>query len=139
MAKDNTTQPAAEEKSKPILQFSVLCDGVAKGQGGKPVFIGIFDNFVRTGVIPQFFIANRWIYGKGKFNQKIEIKNPELNKNIAEVANQEFILQSETSPANIISGLVNVNFEKAGVYWVQISLDDELVMSYPLPVYEQQK
>ncbi|MBI5412828.1 hypothetical protein HZA42_00590 [Candidatus Peregrinibacteria bacterium] len=139
MAKDNTIQTAAEEKSKPILQFSVLCDGVAKGQGGKPVFIGIFDNFVRTGVIPQFFIANRWTYGKGKFNQKIEIKNPELDKSIAEVANQEFILQNETSPANIISGFVNVNFEKAGVHWVQIFLDDELVMSYPLPVYEQQK
>ena len=139
MEKNNTPQPAAEEKNKPILQFSVLCDGVAKGQGGKPVFIGIFDNFVRIGVIPQFFIANRWIYGKGKFKQKIAIKDPELIKSIAEVADQEFVLQNETSPANIISGLVNVNFEKAGAYWVEIYLDAELVMSYPLPVYEQQK
>ena len=139
MEKNNTKQPAAEEKSKPILQFSVLCDGVAKGQGGKPVFIGIFDNFVRTGVIPQFFVANRWIYGKGKFKQKIAIKDPELKSSIAEVADQEFVLQNETGPANIISGFVNVNFEKAGVYWVEITLDDELVMSYPLPVYEQQK
>lgn len=139
MARNNTSQPAAKEKSKPVLQFSVLCDGVANGQGGKPVFIGIFDNFVRTGIIPQFFIVNRWIYGMGKFKQKIAIKNPDLNSNVVEVADQEFVLQNETSPANIVSGLVNVNFEKVGVYWVEISLDDELVMSYPLPVYDQQK
>lgn len=136
MTENINTQTATEEMSKPVLQFSVLCDGVTKGQSSKPVFIGIFDNFAHAGVIPQFFIANRWIYGKGKFKQKITIKSPELNSNIIEVANQEFILQNETSPANIFSGFVNVNFEKAGVYWVEIFLDDKLVMSYPLPVYE---
>ena len=138
MAKDNTTQPAVEEKSKPILQFSVLCDGVAK-QGNKPVFIGVFSNFVRTGVIAQFFIANRWIYGKGTFKQKIAIKDPDLNKTIAEIPDQEFVLKEEINSADIVNGFVNINFEKPGVYWVEISLDNELLMSYPLPVYEQQK
>jgi hypothetical protein len=138
MAKDNTTQPAAEEKSKPILQFSVLCDGVAK-QGNKPVFIGVFSNFVRTGVIAQFFIANRWIYGKGTFKQKIAIKDPDLSKTVAEIPDQEFVLKEEINGVDIVNGFVNVNFEKAGVYWVEISIDDELVMSYPLLVYEQQK
>jgi len=138
MAKDNTTQPAVEEKSKPILQFSVLCDGVAK-QGNKPVFIGVFSNFVRTGVIAQFFIANRWIYGKGTFKQKIAIKDPNLQKTIAEIPDQEFVLKEEINGADIVNGFVNVNFGKPGVYWVEISLDNELLMSYPLPVYEQQK
>ena len=138
MANDNTTQPAAEEKSKPILQFSVLCDGVAK-QGNKPVFIGVFSNFVRTGVIAQFFIANRWIYGKGTFKQKTVIKNPDLKKTIAEIPDQEFILKEEINGADIVNGFVNTNFEKPGVYWVEIYLDDKLAMSYLLPVYEQQK
>ncbi len=138
MEKNNTPQPAAEEKSKPILQFSVLCDGVAK-QGNKPVFIGVFSNFVRTGVIPQFFIVNRWVYGKGTFKQKVVIKDPDLTKTVAEIPEQEFALQNETTGADLVLGFVNVNFEKGGVYWVQITLDGELVMSYPLPVYEQQK
>ena len=138
MVKGNITPPVAEEKSKPILQFSVLCDGVAK-QGNKPVFIGVFSNFVRTGVIAQFFIANRWIYGKGTFKQKTVIKNPDLKKTIAEIPDQEFILKEEINGADIVNGFVNTNFEKPGVYWVEIYLDDKLVMSYPLPVYEQQK
>ena len=138
MAKDNTSQPEATEKSKPILQFSVLCDGVAK-QGNKPVFIGVFSNFVRTGVIAQFFIANRWVYGKGTFKQTIAIKDPDLQKTIAEIPDQEFSLKEEINGADIVNGFVNVNFEKPGVYWVEVSLDNELVMSYPLPVYEQQK
>ena len=139
MVKSSATQSLMEEKSKPILQFSVLCDGVAQGQGSKPVFIGVFNNFLVTGIIPQFFIVNRWIYGKGRFKQKIIIKNPELDKTIVEITDQEFVLQNETSPHDIVSGLVNANFEKAGVYWVEIYLDDKLVISYPLPVYAQQK
>lgn len=137
MAKNNDTQQTTPEKSKPILQFSVLCDGVARGQGNKPVFIGVFSNFVRTGLIPQFFIVNRWVYGKGTFKQKVVIKDPDLMKAIAEIPEQEFILQNETNRADLVLGFVNVNFEKGGVYWVEITLDGELVMSYPLPVYEQ--
>lgn len=136
MANNNTSKTKTNEKSKPILQFSVLCDGVAK-QGSKPVFIGVFSNFVRVGIIAQFFIANRWIYGKGTFKQKIAIKDPDLQKIIAEIPDQEFILKEEISSADIVNGFVNVNFEKPGVYWVEISIDNNLVMSYPVPVYGQ--
>lgn len=138
MTKSKENKIAKTETSKPILQFSVLCDGVAN-QGNKPVFIGVFSNFVRTGVIAQFFIANRWIYGKGTFKQKTTIKDPDLKKVVAEIPDQEFILKEEINGADIVNGFVNVNFEKPGVYWVEISLDGELVMSYPIPVFEQLK
>ncbi|PIR43341.1 hypothetical protein COV24_03175 [candidate division WWE3 bacterium CG10_big_fil_rev_8_21_14_0_10_32_10] len=138
MAKNKENKHVQTEISKPILQFSVLCDGVAN-QGNKPVFIGVFSNFVRTGIIAQFFIANRWTYGKGTFKQKTAIKDPDLKKIVAEIPEQEFVLKEETNGADIINGFVNVNFKKPGVYWVEIFLDGELVMSYPLPVYQQQK
>jgi hypothetical protein len=137
MTKKSKTRSISKVENKPILQFSVLCDGVAKGQAGKPVFVGVFDNFVRTGVIAQFFIVNRWIYGKGKFKQKIDIKDPDLKKNVVEIPDQEFYLLNETSPANVITALVNAKFEKPGVYWVEVYLNNELMMSYPLPVHEQ--
>lgn len=139
MAKSKNTEAKIEETNKPVLQFSVLCDGVAKGPGNKPVLIGVFNNFVRIGIIPQFFIVNRWIYGKGTFKQKIAIKDPDLTKSVTEVINQEFTLPDETTPVDLLSGFVNVNFEKGGVYWVEISVDDEVVLSYPLPVYEEKK
>lgn len=139
MAKNKNTGPKLEITNKPVLQFSVLCDGVAKGPGNKPVLIGVFNNLVRTGVIPQFFIVNRWIYGTGTFKQKIAIKDPDLTKSVAEVANQEFVLRDETTPVDLLSGFVNVNFEKSGVYWVEVSIDNEVVLSYPLPVFEEKK
>ena len=124
------------EKNKPILQFSVLCDGVAE-QANKGVLIGVFSRFIRTGVMSPFFIVNRWVYGKGTFKQKIAIKSPELENTITDIPEQEFSLKEEFNGRDIINGFVNVNFEKPGVYWVEVSLDDEVVMSYPLPVYEQ--
>lgn len=139
MAKNKKDEVKTEETNKPVLQFSVLCDGVAKGPGNKPVLIGVFNNFVRTGVIPQFFIVNRWIYGKGTFKQKIAIKDPDLAKSVAEVADQEFTLPDETTPVDLLSGFVNVNFEKSGVHWVEVSIDGEVVLSYPLPVFEEKK
>jgi len=137
MAKTNSKKTANIEANKPTLQFSVLCDGVAKAQNNKPVFIGVFSNLIRTGVIPQFCIVNRWVYGTGTFKQKVVIKEPNLKNTVAEVAEQEFTLETEVSSADLISGFINVNFDKKGVYWIEVYLDNELIMSYPLPVYEQ--
>lgn len=134
--KKNKPSLVKKESSKPILQFSVLCDGIAQ-QANKPVFIGVFSSIMRVGVIPQFFIVNRWVYGVGTFKQKIAIKDPDLKKTISEVPEQEFSLEKEINGADIVNGFVNINFEKSGVYWVEIMLDKELIMSYPLPVYEQ--
>ena len=139
MARSKNTEVKTEETNKPVLQFSVLCDGVAKGPGNKPVLIGVFNNLVRTGVIPQFFIVNRWIYGKGTFKQGVRIKDPDLTKTVTEIVNQEFTLSDETTPVDLLEGFVNVNFEKSGVYWIEVSIDDKVVLSYPLPVYKESK
>ena len=138
MKKNNTSQLKDIEKNRPILQFSVLCDGITR-QNNKPIFIGVFDHLVRTGIIPQFFIVNRWVYGQGMFKQKIAIEDPDLKKTVIETTEQELILKEETNSADMINGFVNVNFEQPGVYWIKVLLENDLIMSYPLPVYEQQK
>ena len=126
------------EKNKPVLQFSVLCDGVASPDT-KAVFIGVFSSFIRPGNMAPFFVVNRWIYGKGDFRQKVAIKTPDLKHVIHEAPERKFSLKEEFGAHNIVNGFVNVNFEKPGVYWVEVSLDDEVVMSYPLPVYDLQQ
>jgi hypothetical protein len=122
---------------RPILQFSVLCDGIATPQevNNKPVFIGVFSSLLRPMIIPQFFIANRWINGLGEHAQIIKILDPEL-KEIASAGEQKFTLPSKVSPADIFNAFVNLNFPKAGVYWIKIELDGKIAMSYPLPVFE---
>lgn len=127
-----------ENKSeRPILQFSVLCDGVATPQetGNKPVFIGVFSSLLRPMTIPQFFIADRWINGFGEHIQLIKVLDPKL-KEIARTIEQKFALPSKVNSADIFSAFVNLNFSKSGVYWIKIELDNVAAMSYPLPVFE---
>lgn len=122
---------------KPILQFSVLCDGIATPQeiGNKPVFIGVFNSLLKPMTVPQFFIANRWINGTGEHIQGIKILDPEL-KELAKTENQKFILPSKVNSADLFSAFVNLNFSKPGVYWIKVELDDKIAMSYPFPVFE---
>lgn len=122
---------------RPILQFSVLCDGIATPQemGNKPVFIGIFNSLLRPMTLPQFFIANRWINGTGEHTQIIKILDPDL-KEITKNNSQKFNLLSKVNAADLFSAFVNLNFSKSGVYWIKVELDDKLAISYPLPVFE---
>ena len=122
---------------KPILQFSVLCDGVAtpKEIGNKPVLIGIFSSLLRPLILPQFFIFNRWISGLGDHTQIIRILDPDLNE-ITKTEEQKFSLPSKVISADLINGFVNLNFSRAGVYWIKVELDSKLAMSYPLPVFD---
>jgi len=122
---------------RPIIQFSVLCDGIATPQeiNNKPVFIGIFNRLLKPMTIPQFFIANRWISGIGEHSQTIKILDPEL-KEIAKTEPQKFNLGSKVESADLLNAFVNLNFSKAGVYWIKVELDDKIAMSYPLPVFE---
>jgi len=121
---------------KPILQFSVPCDGIAKSQNNKPVFVGIFSSILRPSVIPQFFVANRWVNGIGEFEQVIKILDPEL-KEIAKSELQKFKLDSKAKAADLFSGFINMSFNKSGVYWIVIELNNDVAMSYPLPVFNK--
>ena len=125
---------------RPVLQFSVLCDGIATPEeiNKKPVFIGVFTQLLRPMIIPQFFIANRWINGLGEHTQIIRILNPKL-KEIIKTDEVKFSLPSKVNAHDIFSAFVNLNFPEAGVYWVKIELDGKTALAYPLPVFEGSK
>lgn len=127
---------SATGTEKPTLQFSVPCDGVAKGPNNKPVFVGIFSSILRPSIIPQFFIANRWINGIGEFEQVVKILNQEL-KELAKSEPQKFKLDSKAKAADLFSGFINMNFDKSGVYWIVVEINGDSVMSYPLPVFNK--
>lgn len=128
------SQPIIQKQDNtPILQFSVLCDGIAKTTNNKLILIGAF-NRAKPKIINQFFIVNRWIYGKGTFKQKIIVKNPRL-ENVTSTQDLEFTLKEEFQSTDIIEGFVNTNLEQEGIYWIEIYLENKLVISYPLPVH----
>lgn len=122
-----------EEIQKPMLQFAVLCDGVAPVEKGKVAFVGVFDNFVKPTVVPHFALALGWKGGKGKFKHKVKFLDPDLNQ-MFETPEMEFELKHETSGARNVVNFDGMHFPKAGVYWIEILLERETIMSIPLPV-----
>lgn len=132
--------PGKPDNIRPTLQYSVLCDGVAQPPqfGSKFVLIGVFANLLRPSVIPQFFIVNRWINGKGEHTQQIVILKPDLSEFLRDQP-QNFNLASQVHSADLIEGFVNINFDEPGVYWIKVELDGEAALSYPFPVFEEKQ
>jgi len=46
----------------------------------------------------------------------------------------EFKLENR-AVAHDVAGQVDIAFDEPGVWWIQILLDDQPVLSYPLPVW----
>ena len=128
-------QPKAVERIDPDLQFAVLCDNVASGPGGKPVFVGVFDSFVKPGLVPQLFVVTRWVNGVGDHTIKIRVLNPELEP-IFRTPGMTIKLRDKNARATTRLGFQNFLFPSPGVYWFEILLNERLALAIPVPVFE---
>lgn len=135
MATSKQKKKFAQERRKPFLQFCVLCDAVGQVPGGKAALIGVFSLFLRPARVPQFHVATCWADGVGSFKQTIRILKPNLEE-LLSVKNSAFELKNRVESSTVITGLVGVDFTTAGVYWVEVYLENDRVMSIPLPVRE---
>lgn len=122
---------------KPDLQFSILCEDVRQERSGAFCFIGV------TGVIRgvrfphrvgQIFVVNGWCKGVGKYSQKIKIIARENDKSIFGSDKIEFSLKDLNDKRVIITQFQNVLIPSPGDYSVEISLNEDLKLAYPLVV-----
>lgn len=123
---------------EPILQFCILCDSIVMGPGAKPTFIGVFISMRRPATVPQFYVALRWIRGKGEHTFSIKILDPDLEP-IFTSEKAKIILSHNAQTADGNYGLVNLQFAIPGVYWIEIFLNGETHTAIPLPVYEAEE
>ncbi|MFA5142764.1 MAG: hypothetical protein WC522_01175 [Candidatus Omnitrophota bacterium] len=126
-------------KIKPNLQFSVLCDDVRREDNGKFILIGLFEaisakKFPATH--PVVFVANRWCKGSGEFTQRIRIVSSRDNSIVFQTDEQDFELADIDRHHTLISRFNNIAFPNAGKYWVEVLLDGELVINYPVILNE---
>ncbi len=125
---------------EPLLQYAILCDAVAKDQFGKPVYIGAFDRLTQVGIIPQFVVAVKWIYGIGVHTFNFRILDPNLQeKPSAKESNNTDIkieLKTKLDSYHFAIVIVNFNFNTPGVYWVEFFLNNNSYLSIPLPVHK---
>jgi hypothetical protein len=124
---------------KPNLQFSVLCDDVRREESGKFMLIGLFEaisakTFPATH--PSLFVVNRWCKGAGAFRQKIRIVNSRDGSVVFQTPDQRFELTDIDSHHTLVSKVNNIQFPSAGKYWVEVFLNDALVLNYPVILRE---
>lgn len=120
---------------KPNLQFSVLCDDVRREDNGKFILIGLFEAITAKAfpaTHPALFVVNRWCKGQGSFLQKIKIVNSNDKSIVFQTNEQAFDLADIDAHHTLISKVNNLVFTGAGKYWIEIMLDGELVLNYPL-------
>jgi len=129
-------------KLAPDLQSSLLCDDVRQERNGKFILIGLFD-VLNVPAFPAGFhrlcIVNRWCCGEGDFVQKSLILKPDGRTPLIEGKAVRVRLPDSQATATSVEFFLNVRFETAGTYWIEIKLDDDLKLRYPLKARQVEK
>lgn len=129
-------------KLSPDLQSCLLCDDVRREHNGKFILIGLFDSLAVPELpmtYPRMCMTTRWCSGQGEYTQHTKILKPDRNTVLLEGKPIPVRLQDELHTTTNVEFFLNVKFEEAGVYWVEVSLDETLKLSYPLRVAKLQQ
>jgi hypothetical protein len=120
----------------PDLQSCVLCEDVRCEISGMQTLVGVL-NVVPTPVLPinylRLCIWSRWCSGAGKFRQRSRIVGVDEQQVIAQ-AEVEFELKEMEAHATNVQYFGGVQFQQYGLHHVEVYLDQELRLRFPLPV-----
>jgi len=121
----------------PDLQSSLICDDVRQERNGKFMLIGLFDA-IHAEHLPVAFakmcLVTRWCSGEGTFTQRSRIVHPNQKTVLAEGQDVQIHLPSPEAAATSIEVFMNVTFPETGTYWVELLLEGDLKIRYPLRV-----
>ena len=125
----------------PDLQSSILCDDVRQERNGKFILIGLFDAIGAPAFpmrYPRLFMVTRWCSGEGEFHQRTRILKPDQSSVLVEGKDIPVRLDSSESTATNVEVFLNVTFEQDGTHWIEILLDGDLKIRYPMRVNKVQ-
>lgn len=119
----------------PDIQSSLLCDDVRQERNGKFILIGLFDALgvpKYPAVFQRLCIVNRWCCGEGEFLQKSRILKRDGSTALIEGKDVTIKLPDNEATATSVEFFMNVKIEEPGTYWIEILLDGDLKLRYPL-------
>ncbi len=121
----------------PDLQSAILCDDVRQERNGKFILIGLFDAIVVQSLpvrYPRLFLVTRWCSGQGDFTQRSRILKPDQSSTMIEGQKIPVRLPSPEATATNVEVFINVEFQIEGTHWVEVLLDGDIKIRYPLRV-----
>ncbi|HVY68769.1 MAG TPA: hypothetical protein VHH73_02510, partial [Verrucomicrobiae bacterium] len=103
---------------------------------GNFILIGII-GFVRVPQVPvtahKLFVFNRWAAGMGSFAESVRLVAPD-GTTVLRKSQVRFALEDAAHHTTNVSVFGQVEFATAGVYFVEVLVDDVMKLRYPLPV-----
>lgn len=121
----------------PDLQASVLCDDVRQERNGKFMLIGIFDGLSLSEekpICPKICLMNRWCAGQGEFSQHSKIMAPDGITVVGQGKKVTIKLENTKQVATTVEVFINLVFHQEGTHWIEIHLDQNMRMRYPLHI-----
>ena len=122
---------------KPVLQllYTIFCDDVRLEAGNKLSFMGVFQNIMVQQLpvsLIKFAVVNHW-RGEGNYLSQVLILTPDRQDAIV-ASNPTSFGISQGGFADNISFFVNVEFPKAGQYFVQTLINSNLFAEQVLTI-----
>lgn len=120
----------------PDLQGSLACEDVRMELHGAQTLVGVISAVVAPSVpvrLLKFCIWSRWCSGAGEFTQEARVVCPDEDKIVCQNS-ITFKLANMDAHATNVHFFAGVQFDQHGVYHVEIRLDGELRLRYPVGI-----
>jgi len=120
----------------PDLQCSLLCEDIRQETTGNFILLGVL-NFVRVPQLPvtafKICVFNRWTAGFGQFTENVRLLAPDQTTVIRK-GEVKFALQDANQTATNVTVFGQIEFAVAGVYHIEVLVDDVMKLRFPLPI-----
>ena len=121
----------------PDLQSVILCEDVRTEVSGTQTLVGVIGAIPAPQLPIGFFklcLWTRWCGGIGQFHQRARLLDPE-DQVVAE-AGIDFSLHEIDGSATNVHFFGGVQINTFGVHHVEVSLDEDMRMRFPVPVVQ---
>jgi hypothetical protein len=120
----------------PDLQCSLLCEEVRQEINGNFILIGIIA-YVQVPQVPvtaiKLCVFNRWTAGLGTFTETVRLIAPDQTT-VVRQSQVKFALQDAAHNATNVTIFSQLRFESAGVYFLEVLVDDVMKIRFPVPI-----
>jgi len=120
----------------PDLQCSLLCEEVRQEVTGNFILVGII-GYIQVPQVPitalKLCVFNRWTAGVGQFAENVRLISPD-GTTVLRQSQVKFALQDAAHNATNVTVFGQIKFETAGIYTIEVLVDDVMKIRYPVPL-----
>jgi hypothetical protein len=120
----------------PDLQASLLAEDIRQEASGNFILVGII-GYIHVPQLPavalKLCVFNRWTAGIGNFSELVRLIAPD-GKTVLRESKTTFALPSPNHHITNGTLFAQPRFETAGVYYIEVHVDEVLKIRYPVPV-----